>query len=176
MCQSTPAEGIGSSVKEDDSESPARRRLAILLVDHGSKRDEANSMLDEMAKMVISRLELTTNVGSDTPSDHEVVGVFPAHMEIAPPSIQDSMREAVLNHRAEHVVVLPFFLSRGRHIQQDIPALVADAVNCLQSEHGAQFTHEIRPHLGVSDRLADLLLVRAGLPVPTVHPDGIERS
>jgi sirohydrochlorin ferrochelatase len=38
---------------------------------------------------------------------------------------------------ATHVVVAPYFLSRGRHIQDDIPALVADA----RAQHpGVQFS------------------------------------
>ena len=47
-------------------------------------------------------------------------------MELAEPSIEQAMRACVARG-AGRVVVAPYFLSRGRHIARDIPALVADA-------------------------------------------------
>lgn len=49
-----------------------------------------------------------------------------AHMEIAPPTIADAIGRCV-SRGATRVVVAPYFLSRGRHIQEDIPALVKEA-------------------------------------------------
>ena len=53
-----------------------------------------------------------------------------AHMEIASPSIKDAVAHCV-QEGCHEVIVAPYFLSQGRHIQQDIPALVAEA----QAEH-----------------------------------------
>lgn len=52
--------------------------------------------------------------------------VEPAHMEIAEPSIAQAIGRCV-EAGASRVVVAPYFLSRGRHIQDDIPAMVAAA-------------------------------------------------
>lgn len=52
--------------------------------------------------------------------------VEPAHMEIAEPSIAQAVGRCVAAG-AGRVVVAPYFLSKGRHIQDDIPALVAAA-------------------------------------------------
>jgi len=52
--------------------------------------------------------------------------VFPAHMEIAPPSIADAVASAVAVG-ATRVVIAPYFLSDGRHMSEDIPALAAAA-------------------------------------------------
>lgn len=47
-------------------------------------------------------------------------------MEIAPPSISDAVATAVAAG-AKKVVLAPYFLSNGRHISEDIPALAAAA-------------------------------------------------
>lgn len=60
-------------------------------------------------------------------------------MEIAEPSIKEAVNQCAQNGYQE-VIVAPYFLSQGRHIQQDIPALVAEAeaahpgLNCIIAE------------------------------------------
>ena len=87
-------------------------KRAILLVDHGSKREEANRQLDRLAAAVREK------------SPSEIVEF--AHMEIAVPSIADGIARCV-DGGAELIVVHPFFLGPGRHTQQSIPELVAAA-------------------------------------------------
>ena len=75
-----------------------------------------------------------------------------AHMEIAGPSIKDAVAECA-KAGIRQVVIAPYFLSQGRHIQQDIPNLVAEA----QAEHpGLQCI--IAEPIGMSN------------PPPTTHP------
>ncbi|MEW5301459.1 MAG: hypothetical protein WDW36_004319 [Sanguina aurantia] len=47
-------------------------------------------------------------------------------MEIAEPTIAQAIGKCV-SRGAQRVIIAPYFLSRGRHIQEDIPALVAEA-------------------------------------------------
>ena len=49
-----------------------------------------------------------------------------AHMELAEPSIGAAVAKCV-SEGYRKVVVAPYFLSRGRHITSDIPAMVAEA-------------------------------------------------
>lgn len=49
-----------------------------------------------------------------------------AHMELAEPSIGTAVAKCALDG-IKKVVIAPYFLSRGRHITSDIPALVAEA-------------------------------------------------
>ncbi|KAK9799765.1 hypothetical protein WJX73_001818 [Symbiochloris irregularis] len=49
-----------------------------------------------------------------------------AHMELASPSIGDAVSDLAQSGYRE-IVIAPYFLSNGRHITQDIPALVAEA-------------------------------------------------
>lgn len=85
---------------------------AVLLVDHGSKRAEANRRLHELARELAER------------GPYDIVEA--AHMEIAAPDIAAGFARCA-ERGAESVVVHPFFLSPGRHVVEDIPRLCREA-------------------------------------------------
>jgi len=87
-------------------------KRAILLVDHGSRRDEANALLEEIADQIRRR-------------EAEAI-VEVAHLEIAAPDIGEGIERCV-GRGANHIVVHPFFLGPGRHTSEDIPAQVERA-------------------------------------------------
>ena len=87
-------------------------KRAILLIDHGSRRAEANALLEDVADQVRRR----------TPES--IVEV--AHMEIAEPDIFEGI-DACVKKGATQIVVHPFFLGPGRHTTEDIPAQVERA-------------------------------------------------
>jgi sirohydrochlorin ferrochelatase len=84
----------------------------LIIVDHGSRRDDSNRML----------LELVAMIAASTP--YEIVEA--AHMELAEPSIQTAFANCVARG-AKRVVIHPYFLLPGRHWERDIPQLVDDA-------------------------------------------------
>jgi sirohydrochlorin ferrochelatase len=86
---------------------------AYLLIDHGSRRAEANLLIGEVAQRVRERLG-------------EGAVVEGAHMELADPSIADAFARCV-EQGATRVVAHPFMLTKGRHVSEDIPRLVAEA-------------------------------------------------
>lgn len=86
--------------------------LGIILVDHGSRRDESNAMHLDVAKNFAAA------------SGYQIVE--PAHMELAEPSIATAFARCV-ERGAKTVVVFPYFLLPGRHWSDDIPRLTADA-------------------------------------------------
>ena len=90
----------------------AEATLGIIVVDHGSRREESNRLLEEVAW----QLKLATGVAI----------VEPAHMELAEPSLEQAFDRCVAAG-ARLVVVHPYFLGPGRHWDQDIPALAAAA-------------------------------------------------
>ena len=119
---------------------------AILLIDHGSRRDEANEMMNCMANLVQAM------AGAD------VVVRF-AHMELAEPSISAGV-QACVEAGATELIVFPYMLSPGKHSTGDIPRLVADAA--------ASYPHvsvRVTSAFGVHEKLAELILGRAGLSV-----------
>jgi sirohydrochlorin ferrochelatase len=87
-------------------------KRAILLIDHGSRRAEANALLEDVADQVRRR------------APESIVEV--AHMEIAEPDIGEGI-ETCVEKGATHIIVHPFFLGPGRHTSEDIPAQVERA-------------------------------------------------
>jgi sirohydrochlorin ferrochelatase len=92
--------------------TPDPQDIGLIVVDHGSRRGASNEMLEVMAQMVTE----TVPYGI----------VEPAHMELAEPSIQTAFDRCVARG-AKMVVVSPYFLLPGRHWDQDIPGLTAEA-------------------------------------------------
>jgi len=85
---------------------------AILIVDHGSRRPEANADLERIADWVRQR------------APDQVVQV--AHLEIASPSIAEGLDACILAG-AREIVVHPYFLGPGNHTTHDIPRCVSEA-------------------------------------------------
>src|SRR6187551_3044467 len=90
----------------------APQKLGIILVDHGSRREESNDMLHDVVRNFAE--------SSGRPI------VEPAHMELAEPSIATAFARCV-ERGATTVVVFPYFLLPGRHWSEDIPRLAAAA-------------------------------------------------
>jgi sirohydrochlorin ferrochelatase len=119
---------------------------AVLLIDHGSRRDAANEMMDCMARLV----QAMAGPG---------VVVRYAHMELAEPSISAGVRSCV-DAGATELIVFPYMLSPGKHSTGDIPRMVAEAAAAFPTLHV-----RITSAFGVHEKLAELILGRAGLPV-----------
>ena len=117
---------------------------AILLVDHGSVRNEANEMLVDMAQLV-QRM-----TGSDVIVRH-------AHMELAQPTIEQGFAHCV-EAGANEVIVFPYMLSPGRHSTTDIPRLVSEAA----ASH-PDITFSVTPPFGIEEKLGEIILARAHL-------------
>jgi sirohydrochlorin ferrochelatase len=122
---------------------------AILLIDHGSRRDAANEMMNCMANLV----QAMAGPG---------VAVRYAHMELAEPSIAAGVRSCV-EAGATELIVFPYMLSPGKHSTGDIPRMVAEAAR----SYPALEVH-VTSAFGVHEKLAELILGRAGLDV--AHP------
>ena len=122
---------------------------AVLLIDHGSRRDAANEMMNCIANLVQAM------AGPD-------VVVRYAHMELCEPSISAGVRECV-DAGATELIVFPYMLSPGKHSTGDIPRMVAEAASPFP-----KLTVRVTSAFGVHEKLAELILGRAGLPV--AHP------
>lgn len=78
---------------------------AILLIAHGSRREEANADLVRLAEMLRARGEYAI--------------VEPSYLEIAEPTIPQGAAKCVAAG-ATRVLMLPFFLSAGSHVVEDL--------------------------------------------------------
>jgi sirohydrochlorin ferrochelatase len=116
----------------------------ILIVDHGSQKREANDMLVCMSTL------LQGMAGPD------VVVRF-AHMELAAPDIAAGFA-ACVRGGATDITVFPYMLSPGRHSTSDIPRMVAASAKAFPN-----VTFSVTPAFGVHEKLAELILDRAGI-------------
>lgn len=89
-----------------------RKDLGVILVDHGSRREESNALLLDVVRQFVDATGLAI--------------VEPAHMELAEPSIATAFGRCV-ERGARTVVVFPYFLLPGRHWHDDIPHLAGAA-------------------------------------------------
>ena len=114
----------------------------IIIVDHGSRREESNRMLEEVATLFAKRFAQMYEI------------VEPAHMELAEPSIATAYGKCVARG-ASRIVVCPFFLGPGKHWTADIPRLAAEAAQL----HPDTEYHVTMP-LGIDDLILELLAKR----------------
>ena len=107
---------------------------AVLVVGHGSRREEANEDVRQAALQIRAH------------------GRFPlvvaAFLEIAEPTIAEGFAQLV-ERGAQHIVVHPYFLSPGRHTRGDIPVEVRAAADRYNVKY--QITEPLAAHRLVID-------------------------
>lgn len=123
-----------------------RAMRAILLIDHGSVKAEANHMVSCMANL------LQHMVG-------ETVVVRHSHMELAEPTIAAGFADCV-NAGATEVIAFPYMLSPGKHVTRDVPRLVAEAAQAFPD-----VSFRVTDAFGVHEKLAELIALRSGVEV-----------
>lgn len=112
---------------------------SLVLVAHGSRREASNEEVRQLAARLGDR------------SAGAFAHVSAAFLELAEPSIPDGI-VASIDRGADEVVVLPYFLSAGRHVVTDIPEEVEKA---RATRPGA--TIRVAPYLGSAEPLLDVL-------------------
>lgn len=80
-------------------------RTAIILIAHGSRREEANRELRQLAR----------TIGAARPDSR----VVPAFLELAEPTIPAAI-QACIDQGARTVQLFPYFLSAGVHVTRDL--------------------------------------------------------
>lgn len=115
-------------------------KTAILLMAHGSRIPEANGAVGEIAAMV---KEMT---------GYDIVEV--AFREQHLPNIQAGIDSCVAQG-ARRVLLMPYFLFVGAHVQEDLPEEMAQARERYPSVEFA-----MGPHLGVHRKLAEVEVER----------------
>ncbi len=115
-------------------------KRAIILVDHGSRRHEANMIVADLAAMVAERV-----------ADDTVVTY--AHLELAEPDIATAL-QACADAEVEEVIVHPLMLTPGRHATEDIPRIVKERA----ADHPGlrcRVTAPLGAHGGIADAVLD---------------------
>lgn len=124
---------------------------AILLIDHGSVRPEANHMLSCAANL------LQHMVGNNAL-------VRFAHMELAEPSIAQGFADCA-NSGATEVIAFPYMLSPGKHVSRDVPRLVSEAAAAFPN-----VAFRVTGAFGIHEKLSELIAIRTGVELATSLP------
>lgn len=82
-------------------------KTALLLIAHGSRRPDANAELERVAEAFRAR------------GRYPIVQV--SYLELAEPSIDDGALRCI-QRGATGVILLPYFLSPGKHVVEDLTA------------------------------------------------------
>lgn len=113
---------------------------SVVLVAHGSRLEASNEEVRVLAT------QLAALAGP------MFAAVSCGFLEIARPSIPDALLNCIASGSRE-IIVLPYFLSQGRHVTADIPEQIALVT--------AQYPHvkiSIAPYLGSSPLIGTVLL------------------
>lgn len=123
-------EVTGSSVLTNPNNTGKKKKVGILLMDHGSKKKKSNARLQAMAELY----QMTLGFDEDE-EDNSTTTIFvrAAHMEIVTPSIPDGLKE-LKDLGVDEIICHPFFLSPGRHVKEDIPEIIENAIEELWGE------------------------------------------
>ncbi len=111
-------------------------KTAILMMAHGSRIAEANDAAREVAAMV---REMT---------GFEIVEV--SFREMHEPDIQQGI-DACVAKGAGRILLMPYFLFMGAHVQHDLPEEIEEA----RKRH-PDLVMEMGGHLGVHRKLAEI--------------------
>lgn len=111
---------------------------AVLLAAHGSRVVESNREIEE----------LTGRLAAALPAGRTVCHAF---LEMATPSIPQAIDE-LAGTGVRDIVVVPYFLSAGRHVREDIPEIIEAA---RQRHPGLNIG--MTGHFGAQDGVPELL-------------------
>ncbi len=136
------------------TEVDGKSNEAVLLLGHGSRRDEANDILRKVA----STLKVEGGFGL----------VQPAFLEMESPNFHEALT-IMVEQGFKDIKIMPYFLYMGNHMRKDLPKAIE-----LGYEKYPDVTMEVTPNLGYHEKLIDIVLERieqcggsgAGVSVP----------
>lgn len=88
------------------------KKIAVILIAHGSKRSESNEEFIRLVKKVKEQ-------------ESRLHAVEFAFLELAQPSIEDSI-DKMHQMKMDEVYLYPYFLNSGKHIAVDIPNIARE--------------------------------------------------
>lgn len=113
---------------------------SLLIVAHGSRRSESNIEVEQLTQVI---REKTLS---------KYLSVSYAFLELAEPPISEAIDKCV-QQGATDILLLPYFLSAGRHVQQDIPEEMT--AKQIQYPH---INIRVTSYLGAAEGIADMML------------------
>ncbi len=116
---------------------------SLLIIAHGSRRQASNEEVRNLASRIASKTSKQFDI------------VQSAFLELAEPSIPGGIQKCI-EQGAKQIIVLPYFLSAGRHVAEDVPNEVA-----ASRDQYPEVDIHIASYLGDIDAIADLMVEHA---------------
>lgn len=115
------------------------KKIGVIIVDHGSRVKEANDAL----LTIVEKYKLFSGISI----------VEGAHMEMSEPSIASAFEQCV-KQGANRIICHPYFLSKGRHVKEDIPTLLENAALQYKDKN---ISYILTDPLGMQDQILQLI-------------------
>lgn len=115
------------------------QHVGLVLAAHGSRKIESNKEVKQFAQSLALNL-LDINY------------VTCGFLELAEPGIEAAISEAIEAGCGE-IVVVPYFLAAGRHVQTDVPEIIEQCQQAFPEVH-----IRMTSHLGASPSLQDAVI------------------
>ena len=113
---------------------------SLVIIAHGSRRAAANAEIKQLAERVAAQ------------AGDRYARVTHGFLEMAEPSIPIAIQSCIAAG-AQTVLVVPYFLSAGRHVTNDIPQQVQ-----LKQAQYPEVDIQIMPYIGAAAEIPKLLL------------------
>lgn len=134
---SLAAQKAGSTIKKPVPEKP---RKAVILMGHGSRMPGADSGMEQVARSIREK--------------HKDFMIETCSMSMLGPRFGEIFEQCVARG-AEKVIVIPYFLHFGAHMQEDIPEILLEKASMFPNVNLI-----MGKHLGFDEKLADLVVKR----------------
>ena len=112
-------------------------RQAVILLGHGSIREEANKEVRAMWDMMQAELP-----------ELEISGCF---VEVAEPTMEQEI-DRLAAEGFHRIVIVPMFLTRGQHLSNGIPRIL----EAMRQKY-TQIQIDLTRHLGIDPLLAEII-------------------
>jgi len=116
---------------------PESNTTAIILLGHGSRLPDSGQAMEKVARLLKEKF------------GHSTVEI--GHMSLQQPDFE-SVLSRCIRKGADHVVVIPYFLHEGVHMQEDIPHMMQEFA---KTHSGIRLV--LGKGLGFDPLLADIL-------------------
>ncbi len=113
---------------------------ALLIIAHGSRREESNEEVRQLASRIAKNSGKTFAV------------VTSCFLEISSPPVDSAIANLADNGITE-ILILPYFLAAGSHVSNDIPRIID-----REKENFPTLQFETLPHLGALPGISTLIL------------------
>lgn len=112
----------------------------IIILGHGSKREEANEEIRQVSEMLNK---------SDEKGRYET-----AFLSMASPKLEDIVKN-LIQEDINEIIIMPLFLVQGNHLKKDIPNILAEL-----KERYSNINFSLAKHIGPHPALVDIVKER----------------